>query len=56
MPVPRLNHIELPPFGDVYLPRGGEGQIANLASEVKEYFDAGIELRDRKSTRLNSSH
>jgi hypothetical protein len=42
---PKLTHIELPPFGDVYLPPGGEGQIGHLASEVKEYFDVGIELR-----------
>lgn len=40
----RLARVTLPPFGDVYVPAGGQAQISHLAGEVREYFDAGIEL------------
>lgn len=33
------------PFGDVWVPKRGEAQVAHLGSEVAEYFGGGIALR-----------
>lgn len=43
----KLVRKNVPPFGEIWFPKGGEGQIAHLGSEVGEYFEfaGGIELR-----------
>ncbi len=43
----KLVRKNVPPFGEIWFPKGGEGQMAHLGSEVGEYFElaGGIELR-----------